>query len=66
VYSDIRKAFDSIDLIILLKKLEYSDISGPMSEWFRSYLNDRSQQIKIGNTISTSFKVLSGVPQGGQ
>lgn len=35
-----------------------------MLKWFKSYLNDRSQQVKLGDSISTSIKALPGVPRG--
>ncbi len=33
-------------------------------KWFESYLNDRMQCVKIGNTYSSNKKVGIGVPQG--
>ena len=33
-------------------------------EWFASYLCDRHQQIKVGDTLSQSVHVPFGVPQG--
>jgi hypothetical protein len=59
---DIRKAFNSVDISILLKKLEYNGISDPILNWFKSYLNDRTQQVKLGNFCSSVINVTSEVP----
>ncbi len=32
--------------------------------WFRNYLLDRSQAVKINNTVSTTSPMRAGVPQG--
>ena len=39
-------------------------IGGSLLSWFRSYLNDRLQLVKIGNCTSELLPVTSGVPQG--
>jgi hypothetical protein len=65
IYTDIRKAFDSIDIPILLNELEYNSISDPILKWFKSYLIDRTQQVKLGSFSSSIINVTSGVPQGG-
>ncbi|KAL9980772.1 hypothetical protein ACROYT_G009410 [Oculina patagonica] len=38
--------------------------TGTVLDWFRSYLNDRSQKVVIGNTESKPQPLTSGVPQG--
>ena len=37
---------------------------GPALNWLRSYLNGRECQIKIGDTTSSRFLSICGVPQG--
>ena len=64
VFLDIKKAFDSVDHDLLMKKLKYYGISGRVYKWFESYLNNRSQRTKIGNRISIELLILWGVPQG--
>ena len=39
-------------------------VSGKVLEWFASYLHDRSQRITINGTLSDSFSLQCGVPQG--
>ena len=39
-------------------------IRGVAIEWFKNYLTNRSQVVKVRNVISESRKILCGVPQG--
>ena len=64
VFLDFAKAFDTVNHNILLKKLEYYGIRGSSLEWFESYLTNRKQCVKIGNTHSDTLTVKCGVPQG--
>lgn len=64
VYTDLAKAFDSVCHILLLKKLENYGISGSYLSWISSYLNGRTQYVRIGSHCSRHIKVSSGVPQG--
>ena len=64
VYLDIRKAFDSVNHKILLKKLRACGIRGFMLDWFASYLQGRRQRVKICGKLSSWSEIGSGVPQG--
>ena len=62
---DLSAAFDTIDHSILLKRLEkFFGISGSALHWLSSYLVDRSQQIKLDDTLSPKVTLPFGVPQG--
>ena len=62
---DLSAAFDTIDHSILLKRLEnWFGISGSALDWLSSYLADRSQQIKLDDTLSPKVRLPFGVPQG--
>ena len=61
---DLQKAFDTIDHEILLEKMIYIGFSEQVINWFRSYLSNRTFQVKIGKTLSDAGKLSCGVPQG--
>ena len=65
VLLDLSAAFDTIDHTILLDKLlnDYS-ITGTALDWCKSYLEERSFAVKIGDKVSTLLQLLFGVPQG--
>ena len=64
IYLDFAKAFDSVVHAKLLHKLEGCSISGLTLKWIKEFLNNRTQCVKIGSSISSSSLVRSGVPQG--
>ena len=47
IFLDFAKAFDSVDHIILLKKLKSYGISGNMYNWFTDYLHGRKQRVMV-------------------
>ena len=57
-------SFDSVPHTKLLHKLCTYGINGKLLKWLESYLYDRQQCVKIGNTTSYLLPVLSGVHQG--
>ena len=63
---DMSKAFDSINHNILLAKLQDVGVSSSCLTWFRSYLSERYQAVRINSTLSEKLPVamVSGVPQG--
>lgn len=62
---DLSAAFDTVDHEILLQTLNtHFGISGIALSWFRSYLSDRTQRIKIDEYNSKPTNVIYGVPQG--
>lgn len=64
VFLDFQRAFETIEPELLIKKLELYGIEGAALEWFRSYLTDRRQVVKVGEQISEALNVNFGVPQG--
>ena len=64
IFLDIKKAFDTVNHEILLKKLAYYGIGGTVLRWFKNFLIDRYQCTRLNGSMSTFLIVLSGVPQG--
>ena len=64
LFLDLKKAFDTVDISILLKKLQCYGIRGNALDWFTSYLSNRSQSVKYGQSVSYKLPVTMGVPQG--
>ncbi len=64
VFFDYSKAFDSVPHPILLSRLEGCGVEGNLLLWIKSFLSNRSQSVKIGDTYSTWLPVPKGVIQG--
>ena len=64
LFIDFRKAFDVVDHTILIKKLSSYKHSESSLQWFKSYLNNRTQTSHNGQELSDSVNVKTGVPQG--
>ena len=64
IYIDFTKAFDTVQHDILLKKLKFYGIRGIIYDWFRTYLSERTQSVKLSQHVSTSKIINYGVPQG--
>ena len=58
---DLQKAFDKVDKSIVLSKIAKLGIN---VAWFKSYILDRDQVVKIKDDFSVHKKTLLGVPQG--
>ena len=65
IFTDLRKAFDTVDHNILLGKLQFYGVDGIALTWFESYLNRRQQAVEIQNTKSQMELIDCSVPQGG-
>ena len=62
---DLSAAFDTVDHHILLHRLEHwVGLSGTVLSWLRSYLENRSFYVAIGNFKSEPMPLSCGVPQG--
>ena len=64
VFFDLKKAFDTVDHEILLRKLQYYRIRRTSLKWFTSYLDNITQICDV-NCCKSTPKILScGFPQG--
>ena len=64
VFIDLKKAFDTIDHNIILKKLGNYSVDLNSLKWFESYLTNRIQKCRVNDHLSGSNPVNCGVPQG--
>ena len=64
IFIDLKKAFDTIDHKILLRKLTSYGIDHRALKWFDSYLSDRQQKCVVNGELSGARAVTCGVPQG--
>ena len=56
IYLDLKKAFDTVDHQILVRKLKSIGITGYSLQWFQSYLVNRSQKTIHANTYLLHIK----------
>ena len=66
---DLSKAFDTLQHSVIFQKLEKYGLRGPCLEWFKSYLTNRSLQVKCMDhqgkeILSDKKKCDYGTPQG--
>ena len=64
VFLDLKKAFDTVNHTILLRKLNSFNLSPRTIDWFTNYLGNRYQSVKCLGTKSEEKPLLCGVPQG--
>lgn len=64
VFLDLKKAFDTVSVPILVHSLNNIGIRGVPLALLIDYLQDRKQCVKIGNHVSDELGVSFGVPQG--
>ena len=64
LFLDLSKAFDCVDHKTLLEKLFYYGVKGTPLKLLASYLDNRFQCTKIGDTKSSFLNVTCGVPHG--
>ena len=65
VLLDLSAAFDTVDHGILLRRLQsLLGLRGNALSWFQSYLEGRVQRISVNDTLSNTFALECGLPQG--
>ena len=63
-FSDFSKGFDLVDQNILLSELNNSDVDPHLVRWIAAFLTNRSQRVRIGNSLSPPIGLNGWTPQG--
>ena len=61
---DFSKAFDKVNHLKLLYKLQMHGVQGKTLSWIQSFLVGRTQSVELEGECSDEVPVSSGVPQG--
>ena len=64
IFIDFRKAFDTVDHSILLRKLDAYGVRGSAHKLLTNYLSNRRHYVSIENTSSNEHTTNMGIPQG--
>ena len=64
IYCDYQKAFDSVSHPKLLQKIQSYGIANNLFLWLSDFLLNRTQKVRVNETLSEPRPVTSGVPQG--
>lgn len=59
---DFKRTFKIINRTITPDKLRRYGVVKKVRDWFQNYLQNRYQQVKISNSMSSNQKVKYGVP----
>ena len=64
VLLDMSSAFDTVEHSILTERLRSFGVGGLTLNWFKSYLSDRSQYVRVNDATSEPTPLTSSVLQG--
>ena len=64
IYCDFEKAFDSVEINLLLKVLEKFNFGRSFIKWIKVFYSNAQASIKCNNWISAPFCVSRGIRQG--
>lgn len=64
MFTDLAKAFDTVDQGILPSKLEYYGVRDESLPWFKNYFMGRKQFVHNDSQSFEELAITSGVPQG--
>ena len=58
IFIDLSKAFDMVDHLIMLNRLEHYGICGIPLEWLHNYLSSRQQFVSINGEFSNKLRLV--------
>ena len=64
VFMDLAKAFETVNVGILIKKLEHYGIRGIQLNWFKSYLLDRKQLLHMLMVVCLMLELVMWCTSG--
>ena len=64
IFLDFQKAFDTVNHIILLSKVEHYQIKGTPPTFYQNYLINRTQFVAINKESSNALPINYRVPRG--
>ena len=64
VFFDLEKAYDTTWKYGILHDLQEFGVKGRLANFVESFLANRSIQVRVGSTLSDTFGLCQGVPQG--
>ena len=64
VFFDLEKAYDTTWRYGILKDLHNFGLKGRLPNFIKSFLEDRTIQVRVGSTLSDLYDQEQGVPQG--
>eukprot|EP00116_Pleurobrachia_bachei_P000853 sb/3461115/ len=64
VYLDYSRAFDKVDIRLLLLKIRRYGVHPQIVDWLESFLSGRKQKVVLDGCHSEIAVIISGVPQG--
>ena len=63
MFLDYSKAFDRVNHNILLKKFSNMDIPPALLKWLATFVQGRSQCVRLGDTMSDEVYMNGAMPQ---
>lgn len=64
VLLDLKKAFDTVNHEVLIRKMEILGISSDALSLLKSYLTGRKQVCQVNGSLSSESQISCGIPQG--
>lgn len=61
---DLSSAFNTIQRHQMIQKLQCLHVPSPLIHWIHSFLSDRPQAMRVGQSLSSTITLNTGAPQG--